>query len=51
MKIRLHGTLNEVEVATKQIENTFHVVSISEPYKDRGKSKLYRVYIDVRTNY
>lgn len=48
MKIRLHGTLEEVQEAAKQLDRVFQVVSVSEPYKDRGKSELYRVYVEVR---
>ncbi len=48
MKIRLHGTLEEVERATEKIRSVFHVVSVSNPYPDRGKSQLYRVYVEVR---
>jgi hypothetical protein len=48
MKIRLHGTLEEVTESTSIIKKAFHVVSISRPYKDRGESELYRVYIEAR---
>ncbi|MBP3040569.1 hypothetical protein J9303_13845 [Bacillaceae bacterium Marseille-Q3522] len=48
MKIRLHGTLKEVEKAAEKLKNLFQVVSISSPYKDRGESELYRVYVEVR---
>lgn len=48
MKIRLHGTLNEIEQATEKLKETFKVVAISSPYKDRGQSELYRVYVEVR---
>ncbi|MEG6533723.1 hypothetical protein NSQ82_20530 [Caldifermentibacillus hisashii] len=47
MKIRLHGMLEEVQEAIARIELSFRVVSISKPYKDRGKSVLYRVYVEV----
>ena len=48
MKIRLHGTLDEVMEATEKIKSMFKVVSVSSPYKDRGESELYRIYIEVR---
>lgn len=48
MKIRLHGTMDEIERATEKIRAGFQIVSISSPYKDRRESKLYRVYIEVR---
>lgn len=48
MKIRLHGTLDEVNEAAERLKETFIVVSISNPYKDRGDSSLYRVYVEVR---
>lgn len=48
MKIRLHGTLSEVERAAEKIRSIFRVVSVSDPYKDRGGSKWVRVYIEVK---
>lgn len=48
MKIRLHGTLDEVKDGIERLKNIFQVVSVSNPYKDRGESELYRVYVDVR---
>ena len=46
VKIRLHGPLEEIEVATSFIRSQFDVLSESEPYADRGKSVYYRVYLD-----
>ena len=46
IKIRLHGTLEEIEETTKIIRDQFDVLSESEPYADRGKSKYYRCYMD-----
>lgn len=34
--------------AAEKIKRTFKVVSVSSPYKDRGESELYRIYIEVR---
>ena len=46
IKIRLHGTLEEIEVATSFIRSQFDVLSESTPYADRGKSVYYRTYLD-----
>lgn len=46
VKIRLHGTLEEIECATEVIQEQFHILSLSAPYKDRGNSQYYRVYAD-----
>lgn len=46
VKIRLHGTLEEIEIATSFIRSQFDVLSESEPYADRGKSVYYRTYLD-----
>ena len=48
MKVRLHGTLAEVAEATRRLAEAFDVVSISEPYRDRGASVLVRVYLEIR---
>lgn len=48
MKIRLHGTRGECAVAADRIKETLRVVSVSEPYRDRGESLLVRVYIEAR---
>lgn len=48
MKVRLHGTLGEVAEATRRLVEVFDVVSVSEPYPDRGASVLVRVYLEVR---
>lgn len=50
IKIRLHGTLEEIEKTTKVIREQFHVLSESEPYADRGKSEYYRCYMDCEIN-
>ena len=46
VKIRLHGTREEIEIATSFIRSQFDVLSESEPYADRGKSVYYRTYLD-----
>lgn len=45
MNIRLTGTIEEVTAAAQLLENAGEVLEISEPYANRGRSKLYRVYI------
>ena len=51
IKIRLHGTeeeINKVKTYFKKLEtlNEINILSISEPYADRGCSKYYRLYMD-----
>lgn len=46
LKIRLQGTPEEISCAQKRLESVFHILSVSEPYKDRGKTKYWRVYLD-----
>lgn len=50
MKIRLEGTKGECEVALAAItrSQTLTVVEASDPYPNRGRSVLVRVYLDVR---
>jgi hypothetical protein len=48
MRIRLHGTEQECREAVSRIEQQFSVVSVSEPYPDRGASVLVRVDIETR---
>ena len=45
MKIRLEGTLPELQAAEAALRLSFTVVSVSNPYKNRN-SDLYRLYID-----
>lgn len=49
IKIRLHGTAEEVRHATREIKERFDVLNVSEPYADRGESVYSRVYIDAET--
>lgn len=46
MKIRLEGTLQELDAAAEKLRLIFRVVSVSKPYKNRN-SDLRRVYIEV----
>lgn len=48
MKIRLHGTEDERREAVDRLRLVFNVVSVSEPYADRGQSSLVRVYVETR---
>ncbi len=48
MKVRLHGTRQEVAEATRRLVEVLDVVAVSEPYPDRGASVLVRVYLEVR---
>ena len=46
MKIRLHGTEDECREAAELLESVMLLQSVSEPYPDRGRSVLVRVYIE-----
>ena len=46
IKIRLQGTLEDLERSKAVIRSQFNVLSESEPYQDRGMSKLYRIYVE-----
>jgi hypothetical protein len=48
VKIRLEGTPTECEQAASRLAEVFDVVSISDPYPNRGRSLLVRVYVEVR---
>ena len=48
MKIRLHGTEEECREGAERLARVFSVVSVSEPYPDRGRSSLVRMYCEVR---
>jgi hypothetical protein len=48
VKVRLHGTPGEVAEATRRLGQVLDVVSVSDPYPDRGTSRLVRVYLEVR---
>jgi hypothetical protein len=45
MKIRLHGTEDECAEAAELLGSIMLVQSVSEPYPERGRSVLVRVYI------
>jgi hypothetical protein len=46
MKIRLHGTEDECRETVELLESVMLLQSVSEPYTDRGRSVLARVYVD-----
>ncbi len=48
MKLRLHGTPAECDLAARRLADVFQVVSVSQPYPDRGTSVLVRAYLEVR---
>jgi hypothetical protein len=48
VKIRLEGTKGECAVAAELISHALTVLSVSEPYKNRGTSALVRVYVETR---
>ncbi len=48
VKIRLEGTPQECEQAALRLAEVFDVVSVSDPYPNRGRSLLVRVYVEVR---
>jgi hypothetical protein len=50
MKLRLEGTPAECEQAVALLGQTFDVVLVSDPYPNRGRSRLVRVYIEARLN-
>lgn len=48
VKIRLEGTEEEVRRCMNQLHDDggFDLLSVSDPYPNRGRSKFVRVYID-----
>jgi hypothetical protein len=48
VKIRLEGTREECVQVALRLAEVFDVVSVSEPYPNRGRSLLVRVYVEVR---
>jgi hypothetical protein len=50
MNIRLHGTEEECRFTAEVLTQVswMRVVSVSEPYPDRGASVLVRVYVEAR---
>ena len=52
MKIRLWGTEDECKRMAQLLIDApgFEVVSVSDPYADRGASVLVRVFVEARLN-
>jgi hypothetical protein len=48
VKIRLEGTPQECQQAGPQLAELFEVVSISDPYPNRGRSRLVRIHLEIR---
>jgi hypothetical protein len=48
VKLRLHGTHEEVTEATRRLVQVLEVVTVSSPYPDRGASVLVRGYLEAR---
>lgn len=48
MKIRLEGTAEECQQAAPRLAELFEVVSVSDSYPNRGRSRLVRIYVEVR---
>lgn len=48
MKIRVTGTSEECDEAVAKLAKVLHVVSSSQPYRQRGQSTLVNVYLEVR---
>jgi hypothetical protein len=46
VKVRLHGTEEECREMVALLESVMLVQSVSDPYPDRGRSVLVRVYVD-----
>ena len=46
MKIRLHGAEEECRETAELLESVLVIQSVSEPYPDRGRGVLVRVYIE-----
>jgi hypothetical protein len=46
MRIRLHGTEEECRETVELLGSIMLIQSVSEPYPDRGRSVLLRVYIE-----
>ena len=46
MKVRLHGTEEECREMVGCLESVMLVQAISDPYPDRGRSVLVRVYVE-----
>jgi hypothetical protein len=48
VRIRLEGLEEECRDAAARLCSVLDVVSVSDPYANRGASRLVRVYVEVR---
>jgi hypothetical protein len=48
LKLRVHGPLPDIKEYTESLrqDKSMRLLSVSEPYKNRGESEYYRIYID-----
>jgi hypothetical protein len=46
VKIRLHGTAEECRETVELLGSVMLLQSVSQPYPDRGRSVLVRVYVE-----
>ena len=46
IKIRLEGLPSEVSEAVDRLSGIYTVLSVSDPYHNRGKSAYVRVYVE-----
>ncbi|MGH8878524.1 MAG: hypothetical protein ACRD0P_14465 [Stackebrandtia sp.] len=49
MRIRLTGLPDECQAVADVLVGTLDVVEVSEPYPNRGRSDLVRVYVTIST--
>jgi hypothetical protein len=49
MRIRLHGTEDEVQRTADRLAVVLDVLDISRPYPDRPPSRLVRLYLTANT--
>lgn len=47
MKIRLMGNNEELEIGVEKLRETFEIISVSAPYKNRNSTES-RVYVEVK---
>jgi hypothetical protein len=50
VKIRLEGIEEECRAVAARLCEVLDVVSVSDPYANRGATRLVRVYVEVRLN-
>ena len=50
IKIRLHGLEEELNKLVEDMKQKYDVLQVSEPYPDRGTSKLVRIYLTISSH-